>query len=328
MKKVVPVSLVITVLNEGDTIYDLMDSIAEMSLLPEETVVVDGGSSDDTVDTLKTFAQAKKGAAIGLRIFEQAGNRSVGRNAGIEQAKNDVIAITDAGCTVDEDWLLQLWERYQLHQANQQVIISGYYQPATAISNFQQAVAPYVLVMPDKVDTATFLPATRSMLITRQAWSALGTFDESKPDNEDYVMAREIKRSQVTLDFASQAIVYWQPVKTLAAFAKMIFRFARGDAVAGLWRWKVGLLFGRYLAAVGLTWWLWRNVSFNVFLFIMTGLAISYLVWAIVKNASYIQKGAWVWLPILQITSDGAVIWGTMVGLFRRLSQLVGLHQG
>jgi len=43
-----PVSLAITVLNEGESIRRLLDSICKLTVQPAEVVIVDGGSTDTT----------------------------------------------------------------------------------------------------------------------------------------------------------------------------------------------------------------------------------------------------------------------------------------
>jgi len=45
----VRVSVIVTVKNEAKSIGLLLDSLAGQSRLPDEVIVVDGGSSDDTV---------------------------------------------------------------------------------------------------------------------------------------------------------------------------------------------------------------------------------------------------------------------------------------
>ena len=97
------VSLVVTVLNEAATINSLLTSVAKQSRLPEEVVMVDGGSSDGTVRLVRRFAADHP--QLNLKLIEQPGNRSVGRNAGITAASHDWIAITDAGCTLHQHWL-------------------------------------------------------------------------------------------------------------------------------------------------------------------------------------------------------------------------------
>lgn len=305
------VSLVVTVLNEASTILELLESVKRLNSKPKEVIVVDGGSSDDTVELAKKFAN--QNPKLHLKIFKKSGNRSVGRNLAISKSENDWIAITDAGCTLDKNWLKELLKRQRKHNFE---VVAGYYSAITQ-TPFEEAVVPYVLVMPDKVDKDNFLPATRSMLIKKNLWKKVGKFDETLNDNEDYDFAKKLEESGVKIGFAKSAIVNWMPRSSFKDFIKMIYRFARGDAFAGIFRPKVLLIFGRYL--LGLAVFLAAYFYFDLWLLfgIMGLLLLLYILWSIYKNYRYIPRGKH-WLPILQISSDFAIMWGTLQGLKNR----------
>ncbi|MBU2051863.1 glycosyltransferase, partial [Patescibacteria group bacterium] len=83
-------SLIITTLNEAETIKPLLESIANQTLIPDEVIIIDAGSNDGTRAIIKKFSQVK--------LINQPGlNRSQARNLGIKLAKNKIIAVTDAG---------------------------------------------------------------------------------------------------------------------------------------------------------------------------------------------------------------------------------------
>jgi len=203
-------------------------------------------------------------------------------------------------------------------------VVAGYYY-GEANSSFEAAVIPYVLVMPDRVNSNDFLPATRSMLIKKSVWTEIGGFDESLAHNEDYVFAHKLKECVVKMSFAKKAFVAWMPRKNLGSFMKMIFRFAYGDLEANILRPKVVLVLVRYLVLVFYLLMLLALFSFgSIYLFIFKTalfiLAINifiYFSWSIQKNVKYVKRGWW-WLPILQLTADVAVITGTLSGMMKR----------
>ncbi|MCL5073807.1 MAG: glycosyltransferase, partial [Actinobacteria bacterium] len=53
------VSFIITLLNEEKDISVFLDSLFEQSALPEEIVIVDGGSTDNTLDILGNYFLGK-----------------------------------------------------------------------------------------------------------------------------------------------------------------------------------------------------------------------------------------------------------------------------
>lgn len=309
------VSLVVTTLNESNTIEFLLHTLARQTRLQQEVIIVDGGSADDTITKIKTWQQKTK-PPFELKIKQlPSANRSQARNWGISQAKNHLIAITDAGCIPQPTWLEELVERYQKTQAD---IVGGYFfgLPETA---FEQAVTAYTLEMPGRVNPNDFIPTTRSVLLTKSAWKKAGKFDEGLSLNEDFVFFNKAKQKNLIFAFAKEALVGWLPRRSLSEFANMIFKFAQGDTYAGIIRNRVKLLFARYGIALMALFYLiliyQANLS-QILLFAGTGLFI-YLIWAIAKNIKYVPQG-WYWLPVLQLTADLCVMAGSLVGWLRR----------
>jgi len=307
------ISLIVTILNEAQNIELLLSSIIMQERKPEEVVIADGGSEDNTVDQIKEYLQLgnlnkvkeiKHGfdihnLGIDFKILKKKGNRSVGRNYAINHASHDIIAITDAGCILDSKWLAELEKK--IDDAD---VVAGYYN-SDPIGSFEEAVVPYVLVMPDRVNAQNFLPATRSMMIRRDVFEEMGGFDKKLSDNEDYALAKKMERSKVKIVFAQKAIVTWIPRSSIKSFFVMIMRFARGDIKAGIVRPKVISIYVRYLALILLF----------ILDFKMGALLLAlYLSWAVMKNKKYVKTG-WYYLPLLQVISDLAVMWGSLQGL-------------
>src|SRR5687767_11552577 len=100
MKKI---SLIFTLFNEGESIRRLLGSIERQTKLPDEIVIVDAGSKDDTVGIIREW---KKSVKLPVNLIIKAGaNISRGRNRAISEAKHTIIAVTDGGCELDKHWL-------------------------------------------------------------------------------------------------------------------------------------------------------------------------------------------------------------------------------
>lgn len=309
--KVIPVSVIVTVLNEIKSIELLVSSLINQTVSPKEIVITDGGSNDGTWELLKQYQ--KNTLPFELVVLQRSGNRSVGRNQAIKESTTKIIAITDAGCIPHSDWLQKIWEKYQ---AENKPVIAGYYdaQPKTA---FEEAVVPYVLVMPDRVNPSAFLPATRSMMIEKKVWEDVGKFDEYLSDNEDYDFARRLAAQKIPIGFASEAKVTWIPRASLSGFIWMIYRFARGDMRAGIVRPKVLLIIIRVLIWCLITVSLVISSPLVGFLFFVSS-GVFYSLWSIKKNMKYTPRG-WYWLPVLQITSDVMIVFGSIEGWANRI---------
>lgn len=303
-------SVVVTVLNEAADIDWLFDGLSRQTTQSEEIIIVDGGSTDETREIIKEW-QKKSKLGKKIKLFQKNGNRSVGRNFGIKQAKHDWLAITDAGCIPHREWLANL---KAVQKETKAPVIAGYYQGLPS-SRFEEAVIPYALVMPDKVKPGKFLPAARSMMMNRSVWKKLGGFDESLDHNEDFAFAKKIEQARIKIAFAGNALVGWLPPSKLSDFWRMISRFARGDIQAKLLRPKVVLVFLRYLLFLPLIVWIVTNPNQTSGQDFLAVVIFVYIVWSVGKNKRYTPR-SWPWLPILQITADLAVLIGSLRGAY------------
>ena len=100
------VTVISTVLNEGEAIRRLLDSLLAQTRRPDEVVIVDGGSRDNTVAVIQEYA-----GRLPLRVLVEPGaNISRGRNVAIAAATGEVIASVDAGVWLEPQWLEKLVE--------------------------------------------------------------------------------------------------------------------------------------------------------------------------------------------------------------------------
>ena len=129
-----------------------------------------------------------------------------------------------------------------------------------------------------------------------------------------------VKIINVKIVFTKDAIVNWIPRRTLKKAFNMFFRFAYGDAEARIFRFKVILIFLRYLTGLVLL----ASVLFFKSLFLFAAvffLILMYFIWAIIKNYIYVKNlRAFFYLPLIQITSDISVLLGTLAGLIKRFN--------
>lgn len=305
-KNIQKVSLIATIYNEEKSILSLLESIYIGTKIPDEFIIVDAFSKDKTLKIIENFKIKNK--HLNIKIFQKKGNRSIGRNYAISKAKFELIACTDAGCLVDKNWLKNLLLNKQQTLAE---VVAGYAK-GDPNSNFEKAILPYILVMPDRIDEKNYLPATRSMLMEKKVWKKLGGFDIKLKESEDYDFAHRILENGFKISFAKDAFVYWQSVNNLKDFFKISCNFARGDVLAGLMRKKSKLVFFRYIFFLFLAIFVNFYKTYLLLPLIIFSLFI-YSLLAIFKNRNYFKE-AFYYYPIIQITVDLAVIAGSLVG--------------
>ena len=234
------VSVIATVLNEGQSIRRLLDSLLAQTRLPDEVVIVDGGSTDDTVPIIESYADR-----LPLRILVEPGcNISRGRNRAIEAATGEVIASTDAGVRLVPEWLDELTRPFSSDPAP--AVVSGFFLPDPH-TLFETALGATILPVHDDIAPQMFLPSSRSVAFTRQAWQSVGGYPEWLDYCEDLIFDFRLRARYGPFPWAPKAIAYFRPRPTLGAFFRQYYHYARGDGKADLWRKRHAVRYTTYL---------------------------------------------------------------------------------
>ena len=96
------ISVIVPSFNEEANIAQCLVSLSHQTLARSdyEVIVVDGGSTDKTCEIARKYADM---------VFIQKSKKVGGaRNDGVEAAKGDIVATTDADCILPPDWLEQI----------------------------------------------------------------------------------------------------------------------------------------------------------------------------------------------------------------------------
>ena len=224
------VAIIATVLNEERSIGELLESILQQTRLPDEVVIVDGGSSDSTVSIVKAYLKR-----LPLKLIEAPGvNISQGRNLAISETSCEVIASTDAGVKLGPVWLESLLRAFNEREGDSLLVACGFF-----VSRFDTAfeLAMGATVIPDieDVDPASFLPSSRSVAFSKEAWRIVGGYPEWLDYCEDLIFDMGLKEAGATFVWCPEALVYFRPRSDLRSFFKQYYRYARGDGKANLW---------------------------------------------------------------------------------------------
>ncbi len=312
------VSVIATVLNEGPAIARLMDSLAAQTRPPDEVVIVDGGSTDDTVAVLRTYEDR-----LPLRVIvdEGADNISKGRNRAIAAATGDIIAATDAGVRLAPDWLAELVAPFAGDDPPD--VVCGFFRPDPQ-TTFEVAMGATVLPVESEIDPATFLPSSRSVAFRKAAW-ARWPYPEWLDYCEDLIFDLGLKGLGYRFVFAPRAVAWFRPRGSLRAFWKQYWQYARGDGKADLWRKRHAIRYLTYLAATPallLAGWLVHPL---VWLLLPAGFAVYVWtpyrrLWPYLRDLPPFERlKALADVPLIRVTGDLAKMGGYPVGWWWRL---------
>ncbi|MCX6706306.1 MAG: glycosyltransferase [Candidatus Woesebacteria bacterium] len=317
------VSICITIKDEEKWIGALLDSLALQSKKADEIVIVDGGSTDKTVEIIKHYQKKNRN----IKLLVEEGGIAHGRNTAIEIAKYPIIVQIDAGCIAEKDWLEKLVRPFELSQepeAGVGVSAGFYIMPSSSF--LQKAMNLYLGIHPKRFDPANFLPSARSVAFKKEVWEKVGGYDESlEKGGEDTKFFISCVKTGIRIARVGDAKVIWEETAGygIKNFFLKIFNYAKGDAKTKLWIYpipgimshniKILFVFIRYLLGLGLLIISFTNPPFFYF---VLGLFVLYIFWSVWKFRDICKS--WqvrVWIPIVQIVSDIAVMLGFLYGI-------------
>lgn len=119
----ISVSVIIPCYRCADTISRAVESVARQTLHPAEVILVDDGSDDNTLATLRALQTRHDSAWIKVIALEQNHGVSVARNAGWDAATSEYVAFLDA----DDAWHPEkVALQYGWMQKHPQVSLTGH----------------------------------------------------------------------------------------------------------------------------------------------------------------------------------------------------------
>jgi glycosyltransferase involved in cell wall biosynthesis len=232
----VRVSLIVTVRNDRQGFAELLEGIAAQTEMPDEIVIVDGGSEDGTLQEL----DVRRADLPPVRVLvAPEANIAAGRNIAVREARHDWIACTDAGCRPVPGWLAAF-----RHAAERADIAAGTFV-VEAETPLDRAVAcAHYPVLEEVHDSNPLVRLShrlfgrdfraeqaggRSMAFSRAAWDDAGGFREHVHAGEDLAFSAAAIERGFRPMLVEDATVYWRPRTTWFETARMFATYTRGD---------------------------------------------------------------------------------------------------
>lgn len=307
------VSLVATVMDARPFIEEFLASVRVQTRAPDELVIVDGGSTDGTLEVLE--------AAEDVTVISEPGaNIATGRNAAVRAATHDVLAVTDADCILAPEWLERILRPIE-HGAD---VSAGFYRPLAG-TFFMASVGAASVPEAEEVRPG-WMPSSRSLAFRREAFDTVGGYPEWLDVGEDMYLNHRWKDAGARMGLARDAVTFWRLRATPGATWRQYAGYAEGDALAGMYPRRHLLRFSVYLSAVG------AATTRNRWLM---GLALA---GGVLYAARPIRR-AWrrfpdpvsraaavAAVPAVMAFIDAAKMWGYLHGLSRRRKRAAALH--
>jgi glycosyltransferase involved in cell wall biosynthesis len=316
------VTVLITTLNEGNGLDRIVGALVEQLGTSDELIVIDGGSTDGSVERVcASFAAESR---LRIEVHDGAGI-SAGRNIGVQTAANDVVICTDAGCDPSPGWVEGM--RHAFTGNAIPGLVSGTYH-VSARTPLEQAQAlacypdPHEVRRPDlpaRIYTTVFglgfdprFCVGRCVGFTRKAWADAGGFPEHLATGEDVSFGLEVARTHSAVG-TTDADVTWQQRDTLGATWRMYRNYGIASSNGGNMRLLVrdGMRGVAYLGVLPLLFsarsrrWLLTGGSLYLSLPVRRALR------------AHATPAVYALLPVAMGVKDLGKMWGAIVGARR-----------
>jgi glycosyltransferase involved in cell wall biosynthesis len=249
------ISLIVPIKNESDSIGNLIVSINRQVFRPVEVILVDGGSTDDTIEIAERLTVGDSRFKL---IKTPQASPGKGRNIGAENASFNWIAFTDAGIELDKCWLEKLVEKVI---KNPEIdVVYGNFTPAID-SLFEKCLMITFVSPQNKIGIRE--QSMISILLKKQVWEKVGGFPDLRAA-EDNIFMDAVEENNFNLSFAPEAMVYWKLSPDLVSTFKKFTLYSKHNVQIGRqWEWHYGIA-RQYLfvilfivfAVVHSSWWL------------------------------------------------------------------------
>lgn len=182
-------TVIIPTYNRADTIKRSIDSVLGQSYRELELIIVDDGSSDNTVQIVNSYQDER------LRLIRFSGNHgaNVARNRGISAARGKYIAFQDS----DDEWFkdkLEIQIKY-MEEKKRKVCYCPYILVEDGVRTIVPEYAENKDIYEEKIMDVLRkknVITTQSLIIHREVIETVGMFDETMIRLQDYEYAIRI----------------------------------------------------------------------------------------------------------------------------------------
>jgi cellulose synthase/poly-beta-1,6-N-acetylglucosamine synthase-like glycosyltransferase len=206
-------SVIVPAYQAEATLGDCLESLVGLDYPRDriEIVCVDNDSTDDTARIARSFAPAV------TTVHESRRGPAAARNRGVAVACGEVIAFTDADCTVAPEWLCSLVPAL----ADERVGVAGgrilARRPCNWVERFGERIHDHLASI-SQSRPATAI--TMNWASRRDVLERMGGFDERFLRCQDSELSLRMVRAGLELVYVDDAIVYHRNESTIAGLAR------------------------------------------------------------------------------------------------------------
>ncbi len=218
-------TMINTVLDEEKNIREFLNSVVRQTKQPDEFIIVDGGSKDNTLQILKDYSKKYKW----IKIFQVKGAKiSEGRNYAVKKSKGDIIFTSDSGTIFEKDWIKKILKGFE---KGADVVFGKYTAKA---KNLLERFLLMRLPNWDKINPDNFLPSNRHVAFKKEVWIKVKGFPNHIKRADDNWFHSKAHKLGFKYYFVKDAQTYWKFDRNLKTLLRLAFLDSKSEGFAGL----------------------------------------------------------------------------------------------
>ncbi|CAD6493855.1 MAG: Dolichyl N-acetyl-alpha-D-glucosaminyl phosphate3-beta-D-2,3-diacetamido-2,3-dideoxy-beta-D-glucu ronosyltransferase [Candidatus Argoarchaeum ethanivorans] len=304
------ISVVIPVMNEEEKIGQCLEAVFAQSIKPHEVIVVDGHSSDLTVERAKEFPVKV--------VYEEYHTRAGACQIGVMNADGEFVAFTDADCIPEKNWLEDTVKEFDgdivgvgcgiknvgegLWEKSINLVAGTFLGSANSVQGRFFKDKRYV----------NSISGCNSMYHKEDIFK-VGGFDVGLSTAEDTELSRKMLRIGKLL-YTPDAVILHNHKRGLKDFSKRMYQYGYGRAKGRLWDLQAipPILALLLLVSLVFTPWIFLGMV-GVYVIMVAGMGV----WFVVQEKSFKYM---VTVPIVYMIEHGLYT----VGFWRGIVDPIG----
>lgn len=222
-----------TVYNEEESIDYFIQSYIKQSKYCDELIIIDGLSTDKTVDILKSYQI--NNPEINLKVYSCKNSNSLyskspiaeGRNIAISKSKFNAIICFDFGCEYSFNYVEEMHNSLEKNKTD---IVGGFFSAMNTSCSLSKLYSKYFMPKKEQLKKG-FVPSSRSLAFMKDAWSKINGYNTKYITGEDTDFILRALKSGSSISYNVNLNVRWSNPSTSRDVFEKHRSYARGKAV-------------------------------------------------------------------------------------------------
>lgn len=222
------VSVIIPVRNRPEDMADCLKSLLNLAYPKDklEIIVVDDGSTDDTVTVVKSFG-------VTVVSNEESKGQAFSRNMGEANANGEILAFLDSDCTVHPDWLKEITQFFSLPGLGGVGGFVASYFRESLIDRYEEAFSSLNMgqhIIFDSNSVSNFYLPSCNFFVRREVFQEIGGFKPGMHLGEDVDLSWRIREKGHALLYLPFGVVSHKHRNILGKMLKRRFEYGTSES--------------------------------------------------------------------------------------------------